>query len=145
MPEEVPSNTEPRPRKKRAWGRLSGNGLDADSPRPMNPLTAALITRRRSRAVSEAPTMQADAEISPRSSLASKDESVRYDLRAVDGGVLVQRTTCRKAELQVLQTFHFARADAFERWCEVDPMRFDEPQLWEQLLRQGHELFNGSL
>jgi hypothetical protein len=34
----------------------------------------------------------------------------------------------------------FDTAAAFDRWCESEPIRFDEPALHDRLRREGHEI-----
>ena len=144
MADKTSTTNEPRPRKKRAWGTLAGTALDADSPRPLTALTTALVSRRRARVTTEAPSRESKGATPSHASVATKDGTLTYDLSAVKGGVLVQRTTCRRAGLQLCQTFHFTGAEDFDRWCRADPLRFEEPLLWESLLRQGHELLDAN-
>jgi len=142
MPETEPPDRDrvPQPRKKRPLGRLAGNGLDADKPRPQTVRTAALMTQRRSRPTRKAQPAAASGEMPPELSLQTFDNRVTYVLRGNADSLLLQRTSCRRADAQLLQTFHFTTVEAFDRWCESALLRFDEPHLWDQLLRAGHEL-----
>lgn len=140
MPEKAPQDRVPQPRKKRPLGRLAGNGLDADRPRPQTVRTAALMTQRRSRPTRKAQHAAASGEMPPELSLQTIDSRVTYVLRGNADGLLLQRTSCRRADAQLLQTFHFTRVETFDRWCESALLRFEEPHLWAQLLRAGHDL-----
>ena len=142
MPKTEPPgrNDGPKSRKKRPLGRLAGNGLDADSPRPQTVRTAALMSHRRDRPTRNAQRATAGGELPPEWSLQSIDNRVTYVLRGSADSLLLQRTSCRRADAQLLQTFHFTSVVAFDLWCEGAPLRFEEPHLWVQLLRAGHEL-----
>jgi hypothetical protein len=144
MPEKVPQDRVSQPRKRRPLGRLAGNGLDADRPRPQKAFTAALMARRRTRPRSDTQTATAGGETPPGVSLQTIDNRVTYVLRGATDSLLLQRTSCRRADVHLLQTFHFCKVEAFDLWCESDLLRFEEPHLWTQLLRAGHDLLGGS-
>lgn len=69
---------------------------------------------------------------------------LRYRLNAEDGGVLVERTSLRVPRMRLTQTFYFKDGASFERWCRSDRLRVEDPHVWAQLLRHGHELFAAS-
>lgn len=142
MPDTEPPDRDRvlQPRKKRPLGRLAGNGLDADKPRPQTVRTAALMTQRRSRPTHKAQRAAPSGEMPPELSLQTIDSRVTYVLRGNADGLLLQRTSCRRADARLLQTFHFTTVETFDRWCEGALLRFEEPHLWDQLLRAGHEI-----
>jgi hypothetical protein len=144
MTEKVPQDRVSQPRKKRPLGRLAGNGLDADRPRPQKAFTAALMARRRTRPRSDTQTATADDATPPGVSLQTSDNRVTYLLRGGTQSLLLQRASCRRPDVQLLQTFHFTKIEAFDLWCESDLLRFEEPHLWTQLLRAGHDVLGGS-
>ena len=144
MPETEPQVSVPQPRKKRPLGRLADKGLDADRPRPQTARTAALLARRRSRPTRPSPPESAGGEAQPDLCLQTADNRVTYVLRCTADSLLLQRTSWRRADAQLLQTFHFTKVDAFDLWCEADILRFEEPHLWAQLLRTGHDLLGGA-
>ena len=144
MPEKAPQGHVPQPRKKRPPGRLAGNGLDVDKPRPQTVRTAAMMSQRRIHQTSKAQPATASGEAPPGVNLQTIDNRVTYVLRCTADSLLLQRTSWRRADAQLLQTFHFTKVDAFDLWCEADILRFEEPHLWAQLLRTGHDLLGGA-
>lgn len=76
--------------------------------------------------------------------LQTQDGMLRYRLNAEDGGVLVERTSLRVPRMRLTQTFYFKDGASFERWCRSDRLRVEDPHVWAQLLRHGHELFAAS-
>jgi hypothetical protein len=107
-----------------------------DEPaRALGPKRAALHARR----VRAAPTCMA----APQGTclLACKDASVAFALRPTHAGLLIERTQCQPMGARLVQTLLFETVNRFERWCDAEPTRFDEPMLYEQLRREGHEAF----
>lgn len=39
----------------------------------------------------------------------------------------------------------FADQEVFDRWCEVEPLRFGDALLYSQLRREGHAALAGTL
>jgi hypothetical protein len=58
-------------------------------------------------------------------------------------GLMVERRHWPAAGLRIAQTMVFDDVTDFDRWCDTEPLRFDDPQLHAQLLREGHEAFDG--
>ncbi len=103
---------------------------------------AALQLRRQcngaTRAAGQRQTFATDALF-----LASTDGSVELLLRASPGGLLVQRTQPQPAGARLVQCMVFRELGGFDRWCESEPMRFEDPVLYDRLRRQGHEALDG--
>lgn len=76
--------------------------------------------------------------------LEANDGMLRYRLWAEDGGVLVERTSLRLSHMMLTQTFYFEDEASFERWCNGDRLRVEDPHVWARLLRHGHELLASS-
>lgn len=75
--------------------------------------------------------------------LASKDNSIAFSLRATGVGLLIERTQRQPVGSRLVQTMVFADPTTFERWCASEPIRFDDPVLYDQLRREGHEALCG--
>lgn len=75
--------------------------------------------------------------------LASRDTTVAFTLRATVVGLLIERTQRHPVGARLVQTMVFADAATFERWCASEPMRFEDPVLYDQLRREGHEALGG--
>lgn len=124
------------PRGKRRQDRI-------DEPaRPLGAKRTALHLRRQcngtERAAKRRPASGADALI-----LASTDGSIEFILRASQNGLLVQRTQRQAAGTRLVQCMVFGEPGSFARWCESEPMRFENPVLYDRLRRQGHEALGG--
>ena len=70
--------------------------------------------------------------------LASKDEKVAFTLRATDLGLVIERTQRQVAGTRLVQVMVFIDQPAFDRWCEFEPMRFEDALLYGHLRREGH-------
>ena len=94
--------------------------------------------------------------------LTSRDRSLAFVLNAIDPvdlgrepatdvstgppqpqPILVQRIQHYARGSQVIHYMRFDCAAAFAAWCELDPVRFDDPLLHSRLRRRGDELLSG--
>ena len=66
---------------------------------------------------------------------------VRFLLQPVTGGLYVEREDIPLRGPRTSQSIGFADAVAFERWCDADSVRFDNPLLHTQLKREGDLLW----
>lgn len=106
--------------------------------RPLGPKAAALHTRRQRRACAQAAAKMKTCHEHD-FALTSDDGSVAFALKASRFGLYVQRTQRRPLDAHVIQAMVFDSNEAFVRWCESDPIRFDHPVLYSQLRRHGDE------
>jgi hypothetical protein len=72
----------------------------------------------------------------------SDDGVLQLDLRLVDAGLYMQRELRRPRAGRVTQANIFASREAFARWCEADPLRFEYPMVHARLLRLAGRLFD---
>lgn len=75
--------------------------------------------------------------------LATQDASVTFTLRATTLGLLIERAQGQHLGARLVQTMVFAEAGSFDRWCASEPIRFEDPVLYDQLRREGHEALGG--
>jgi hypothetical protein len=126
------------PRVKRRIDRI-------DEPaRPLGAKRAALQIRRQ-RTTRSAARMPAknDANHENERSLTSQDNAVAFNLRATALGLLIERTQSQPVGARLVQTMAFTDVDSFDRWCASEPIRFEDPVLYDQLRREGHEALGG--
>ena len=71
--------------------------------------------------------------------LVANSASVAFNLRPTSTGLLVERTQSRALGACLVQTMFFKDLHIFERWCDAEPTRFDDPMRFSQLRRDGHE------
>jgi hypothetical protein len=72
----------------------------------------------------------------------SDDGVLRLELRLVDAGLYMQRELRRPGAGRVTQSNIFASREAFARWCEADPLRFEYPLVYAKLLCVADRLFD---
>ncbi|OGB20134.1 MAG: hypothetical protein A2W72_08145 [Burkholderiales bacterium RIFCSPLOWO2_12_67_14] len=70
--------------------------------------------------------------------LTSQDERVAFTLRSTALGLLVERTQRQTVGTRLVQIMVFADHEIFDRWCEVEPLRFGDALLYSKLRREGH-------
>ncbi|HBU21181.1 MAG TPA: hypothetical protein DEF32_23150 [Hydrogenophaga sp.] len=109
-----------------------------DEPaRPLGAKRAALQLRRKRPAVTgvrgKVQALRA-AEVT----LTSQDERVAFTLRPTALGLLVERTQRQPMGTRLIQVMVFADQEVFDRWCEVEPLRFGDALLYSKLRREGH-------
>lgn len=68
---------------------------------------------------------------------------MEFNVRATSTGLLVERTQRRPIGACLVQTLLFEDMDRFQRWCDVEPTRFDDPLLFDRMRRQAHEVLGG--
>jgi len=56
-------------------------------------------------------------------------------------GLYVERLDLPKRGPRTIQALHFSGTTDFERWCDADTVRFDHPQLYVTLKREGERLW----
>ncbi|MFZ2990695.1 hypothetical protein [Ideonella sp.] len=113
-----------------------------DEPaRPLGAKRAALQLRRQSAPVPvEAKDQRTDTG---ERTLASQDATVAFALRATAFGLLIERTQRQAFGTRLVQTMVFEDQPTFDRWCDSEPMRFDDPMLYDRLRREGHDALGG--
>ena len=113
-----------------------------DEPaRALGAKRAALHLRRQQRSPARAQPTAADAAAGALC-LVSPANQLGFTLRATPVGLLIERTQHQAQGAHLVQTMVFADAAAFERWCASEPIRFDDPVLYERMRRAGHDAFD---
>jgi hypothetical protein len=115
-----------------------------EPPRPLGAKRAALqIRRQRIARPTVRPKAKDDAAPEDERTLLSQDHSVTFTLRATSLGLLIERTQSQPLGARLVQTMVFEDPDAFDRWCASEPIRFEDPVLYDQLRREGHDALGG--
>jgi len=77
--------------------------------------------------------------------IASSDAALEFAIHPTDKGLLIEKRLWQPSGLRTAQTMHFRDAAEFDRWCALEPLRFEDPLLHGKLSRCGHEcLANGA-
>lgn len=66
---------------------------------------------------------------------------LRFVLRRVAGGLYVEREEFPRRGTRTSISVEFADRQDFERWCNDDPSRFDNPLLHQRVRRDAEELW----
>lgn len=112
-----------------------------DEPaRPLGAKRAALQLRRLRNGVARDAAKPQPSGLE-RMSLMSKDGSVGFVMRASLNRLLVERTQHQAQGARLVQCMAFGDQGTFDRWCESEPMRFEDAVLYDQLRREGHGAF----
>jgi hypothetical protein len=101
------------------------DGIDQPA-RPLGTKRQALQTRRANTAA------KATGQV-------ANNASIAFDLHQTANGLLVERTQSRVFGACLVQMMLFMDLRVFERWCDAEPSRFDDPMRFSQLRRDGHE------
>lgn len=113
-----------------------------DEPaRPLGAKRAALQLRRQS--APHAAEANDQRTGTGERTLASRDATVAFALRATAFGLLIERTQRQAVGTRLVQTMVFEDQPTFDRWCDSEPMRFEDPMLYDRLRREGHEALGG--
>jgi hypothetical protein len=108
--------------------------------RALGPKAGLLQSRRQQR---DAGRPGAGAATREAVQLTTADAAVTFVLKASGSALYVERIQRRPLGTHVVQCMVFASADDFARWCDAEPLRFDDPGLHQRLCRRGREFFGG--
>ena len=112
-----------------------------DAPaRPLGSKRLALVTKRTNAAASTS-DRHAARIAAGENFLANHDGTVTFLLRATRYGLVMERTQRQASGIRLVQTMVFHDVKSFERWCAVEPLRFDDGLLFSKLGREGHAAF----
>jgi hypothetical protein len=114
---------------------------DLEISRPLGPKAATLHARRQRLAMVKSAANPIQRTQPNQVTIVSDDGAVKFVVQAGRSGLYVERTQRRPLGVQITQCAAFGNREAFIRWCEGDPIRFDYPVLYGRLRRQGDELF----
>lgn len=73
--------------------------------------------------------------------LISATGMVAFAIRRTGSGLFVEKRYCPPTGARTSIAMVFESQSVFERWCDLEPTRFHDPLLCDQLRRRGRELF----
>lgn len=100
---------------------------------------ASLLHARRQRCAPEPRIATTDVNAALR--LTTSDAAVSFVLKPSGSALYVERIQRRPLGAHIVQCMVFCSADEFSRWCDAEPLRFDDPGLHRRLTRRGQEFF----
>jgi len=108
--------------------------------RELGPKASVLQARRRQKSINQsAPAAGLNEELQ----LSTIDAALTFVVRGDGDHLYVARTQRRPLGAQLVHAMVFANTRDFTRWCDADPLRFDDPALHLRLRRHGEKFFNG--
>jgi hypothetical protein len=113
-----------------------------DGPRALGEKRFALQAQRRRQAVIDWHVGLFRPGDGPnRSVLVSTDGTIAFAIGRTRSGLLVEKRSCPITGPRTSHAMIFETESIFDHWCDIEPTRFDDPLLCDQLRRRGHELF----
>lgn len=112
-------------------------------PRPLGAKRHALQTRRHRRA-----TLQWHAGLIRTAGgdgacvLTSADGTTAFAISQTGNALVVEKRHLPEEGPRTTHVMLFESEAVFDRWCDIEPTRFDDPLLCDQLRRRGHEFFS---
>jgi hypothetical protein len=113
--------------------------LDDDAPALREKTTTLHRRRQRARLMSHAG--KTERESSDAVVLTTADGAIAFTMRRSPLGLVVERTQRQTLGAQLVQAMLFEDLEAFARWHDQEPVRFDDPVLYDRLRRQGDDAF----
>lgn len=123
--------------------RASHKRLDPiDGPRVLGAKRCALQAQKRRQAVVDwhVGLFRTDPG-NDRCLLISADGTIAFAISRTASGLFVEKRSCPIVGPRTAHATVFKYESAFDRWCDIEPTRFEDPLLCDQLRRRGHELF----
>lgn len=74
--------------------------------------------------------------------LISSSGTVAFAIARTASGLFIERRSCPKSGPRTSHAMIFKDISTFDRWCDIEPARFDDPLLCDLLRRRGHDLFS---
>lgn len=73
--------------------------------------------------------------------LTSADGTTAFAISQTASALVVEKMHCPHEGPRTSHVMLFESEAVFNRWCDIEPIRFDDPLLCDQLRRRGHEFF----
>lgn len=114
-----------------------------DAPRGLGDKRYALQAQRRRKAVLDwhIGLIRTEGDRN-RSVLVSKDGTIAFAISRTRSGLFVEKRSCPVTGPRISLAMRFEDESVFDRWCNLEPTRFDDPLLCDRLRRLGHEIFS---
>lgn len=73
--------------------------------------------------------------------LISADGMTAFAVSETANALVIEKRRCPPEGPRTSQVMLFENAAVFDSWCDIEPARFEDPLLCDQLRRKGHEFF----
>lgn len=98
--------------------------------------------RQRQRSAARISSLDSSDGCTQRQVIASADGILAFAVVRTSRGLLIERRRWPASGLRTAQTMVFDNVRTFDRWCDTEPVRFEDPQLHTQLRREGHAMLD---
>ena len=127
--------------KRSALFRAARDGIEP-IPKPLGFKRSALQARKHRRAILESHiSLLQPSEVNDADVLASADGRTVFAISRATTALVIERRYCPREGLRISQLMLFDDETMFDRWCDNDPIRLEDPLLADQVRRRGHEFF----
>jgi hypothetical protein len=75
--------------------------------------------------------------------LISCSGTVAFAIAKTPTGLFIEKRCCPPTGPRTSHAMLFEDRSTFDRWCDIEPTRFDDPLLCDLLRRRGHDIFAG--
>jgi len=111
-------------------------------PRPLGIKRSALQAQKLRRAAVEGHVgLLRTADRPGTSVLISADGTTAFAVSEMANALVIEKRHCPPNGPRTSHVMLFENAAVFDRWCDIEPARFEDPLLCNQLRRKGHEFF----
>lgn len=127
--------------KRSAIFRSAHKRLDP-TPRPLGIKRSALQAQKlRRTAINEHIGLIRMTDRPGTSVLISADGMTAFAVSEMATALVIEKRHCPPNGPRTSHVMLFENAEVFDRWCDIEPARFEDPLLCDQLRRKGHEFF----
>jgi len=114
-------------------------------PRPLGSKRSALFSQKHRQFTSVWRAGLTGSAARPRGQVfTSADGALAFTVLPTKTGLMVERSHYASSGKRTVQTMAFDSAVEFDRWCDLEPVRFSAPLLHRQLRREGHEALDSA-
>jgi len=113
-----------------------------DSPRTLGAMRLALHDQRHRQDVADWHVGLLKTGDQGTCVLISSSGTVAFAIARSESGLFIEKRCCPPIGPRTSHAMLFKDISTFDRWCDLEPTRFDDPLLCDLLRRRGHDIFS---
>lgn len=113
-----------------------------DSPRTLGPKRLALHDQRHRQDIADWHVGLLKTGGEGTCVLISSSGTVAFAIARTASGLFIEKRSCPPTGPRTSHAMLFKDISTFNRWCDIEPARFDDPLLCDLLRRRGHDIFS---